>query len=288
MGKAKEIVRRVELLGAAADLVTTEDVLAFIDEAAASGRKGVVANQNLHSLYLSRKDPEMAAFFDLANLIEIDSMPMVLWGRLMGLETKPANRCTYLDWRDQFWAMASAKGWRIFCLGAEPGVADEAARRLQLEWPGIEIATHHGYFDQADGSAENAAVVEQINAFRPDVVLVGMGMPLQERWIGRNFHALTSGVLLSVGAAFDYEAGIQPAAPRLLGLLCIEWLYRLVCDPRRLGRRYLIEPWALAPAAFGDIVKFVISPQRRHAEGRLHHIWRPDLASAEMSMIATA
>ena len=280
MGQAKEIVRRVELLGAAADLVTSQDVLAFIDEAAVSGRKVVVANQNLHSLYLSKTDKEMAGFYARANLIEIDSMPMVLWGRLMGLETCPAHRCTYLDWRDAFWALASAKGWRVFCLGAEPGVAAEAAQRLQQEWPGVEIATHHGYFDQAPGSTENAAVVDQINAFQPHVVLVGMGMPLQEQWIARNFDALVSGALLSVGAAFDYEAGMQAAAPRVLGLLCVEWLYRLACDPRRLGHRYLVEPWVLAPAVLADLARYVLRPQQARACVTLHHIWRSDLAPA--------
>ena len=280
MGQVREIVRRVKLLGAAVDLVTATDVMAFIDAAASTGRKVVVANQNLHSLYLSRKDKQMAAFYARANLIEIDSMPMVLWGRLMGLQTTSANRCTYLDWRDAFWAKAAAKGWRVFCLGAEPGVADEAARRLMQAWPGVQIATQHGFFDQAPGSAENAAVVEQINAFQPHVVLVGMGMPLQEQWIARNFNALASGAVLSVGAAFDYEAGVQAAAPRILGLLCVEWLYRLACDPRRLGRRYLVEPWALLPAVLGDLRRYLLGPGTEQA-GALHHIWRPGMAVAD-------
>ena len=288
MGQAREIVRRVALLGAEVDLVTCDDVLDLIEDAAETGRKVVVANQNLHSLSMCRKDKRMAAFYQLANLIEIDSMPMVLWGQLMGLQTTRANRCTYLDWRDQFWALASAKRMRVYCLGAEPGVAAEAARRLMLEWPGVELAVHHGFFDQSPGSAENAAVVAEINAFQPHVVLVGMGMPLQERWIAQNFDQLESGALLSVGAAFDYEAGIQPAAPRILGALCLEWLYRLACDPRRLGRRYLVEPWSLAPAALADVVHYCLAPERREPAWTIHAVWRPAMASGEHSFSAAA
>jgi len=280
MARATETVRRVEILGAAVDLVTAQDVMALIDQAACSGGKAVVANQNLHSLYLSRNDGEMAAFYKRADLIEIDSMPMVLWGRLMGLGTRTAHRCTYLDWRDAFWAMASAKGWRVFCLGAEPGVADEAALRLKREWPGVEIACHHGFFDQSDGSAENAAIVQQINAFRPHALLVGMGMPLQEHWIARHFESLVSGAVLSVGAAFDYEAGIQSAAPRVFGRLCLEWLYRLACDPRRLARRYLFEPWSLAPAVLADVIRYLFRRPGAPRTELPHYACPPDIAAA--------
>lgn len=263
MDQAPQIVRRVELLGAGVDLVTCQDLLSLIDGIARVRGKAAIGNQNLHSLYLSRRSPEMAAFFERAALIEIDSMPMVLWARLMGLPASRANRCTYLDWRNCFWKLAAAKRWRVFCLGAQPGVADEAARRLMAEWPGVRIETHHGYFDASPGSAENAAVLEQINAFGPHVLLVGMGMPRQEIWIGQNLDALHGGATLSVGGAFDYEVGLQTAAPRLYGQLCLEWLYRLAHDPRRLFGRYMIEPWALLGPAAADLRHYLL---RRRAQ----------------------
>ena len=258
MDQASEVAGRVELLGAEVDLVTCDDVLALIRRVAKNGGKAVVANQNLHSLYLSRRSPQMAAFYARADLVEIDSMPLVLWGRLMGLATTRANRCTYLDWRGCFWNEAAARRWRVFCLGSEPGVASEAARRLSEEWPGVRIETHHGYFDAAPGSPENQAVLRQINAFQPHVILVGMGMPRQEVWIGQNLDAIQTGVALSVGAAFDYEAGVQTAAPRIYGQLCLEWLYRLAHDPRRLFRRYMIEPWTLIGPAVADLRRYVL------------------------------
>jgi N-acetylglucosaminyldiphosphoundecaprenol N-acetyl-beta-D-mannosaminyltransferase len=245
--------RRVSLLGAEVDLVRRHQVVAFVAHAVLERRKAIVANHNLHSIYFCGKDARMTAFFSKADLIEIDSMPLVYWARLLGLPTTQSNRCTYLDWRDSFWAAASAGGWRVYCLGGRPGVGEEAVRRLRLEWPGVTFATHHGYFDQASGSAENRAVLDDINAFGPDIILVGMGMPIQETWVGENFDEISTGVALTVGAAIDYEAGAQPPAPRFLGGLCLEWLYRLVRDPRRLAGRYLVEPWTLMPRALDDL-----------------------------------
>ena len=250
---------RVELLGGPVDLVNSDQVMDFISDAVATGRKAIVGNQNLHSLYLSRNSATMSAFFAAADLIEIDSMPLVFWGRLLGLRVTRANRCTYLDWRDRFWKHAADQGWRVFCLGAAQPANRAALARLRRQWPGVQLRGHHGYFDHCTNSLANAAVVGEINHFRPDVILVGMGMPLQETWIIENFAALISGVVLSVGAAFDYEAGIQRAAPRVYGDLGIEWLYRFAHEPRRLFRRYMIEPWSLFAPAIRDISKLIVA-----------------------------
>ncbi|WP_374573173.1 WecB/TagA/CpsF family glycosyltransferase [Phenylobacterium sp.] len=244
---------RVRLLGAEVDLVTPQMVLATVAARVAAGAPAVIANHNAHSLHLYRKSAKVRAFFEMADLIEVDSTPVIAWGRLMGLPLSRAHRCTYLDWRDAFWGMVQAKGWRVFYLGGAPGVAERAAARLAAEWPGVSIACRDGYFDRATGGADNRAVVDAINAFRPDIIFVGMGMPLQEEWIAANRAAIPRGVMFSIGAAFDYEAGVQTAAPRWMGRLGLEWLFRLASQPRRLAYRYLIEPWSLAPAAWDDL-----------------------------------
>jgi len=245
--------QRVRLLGAEVDLVTPDEVMAFIADTIARREPGVVGNHNAHSLHLFRRSPELRAFFASADLIEIDSTPMIAWGRLLGLPVSAAHRCTYLDWRDRFWRLAQENRWRVFYLGGAPGVAERAAARLTAERPGLQLATRHGYFDQRADSAENAEVLAAIRDFDADVILVGMGMPLQEAWIQANRAALPRGVMLSIGAAFDYEAGVQAAAPRWMGRLGVEWLFRLVSQPRRLAHRYLVEPWSLAPAALDDL-----------------------------------
>jgi N-acetylglucosaminyldiphosphoundecaprenol N-acetyl-beta-D-mannosaminyltransferase len=135
-------------------------------------------------------------------------------------------------------------------------VAEEAARRLGAHWPGASIQVRHGYFDRTPGSAEETEVLSEIADFAPQVLLVGMGMPAQEAWIARHIGALAAPAILPVGAAFDYEAGVQKAAPRLLGRLGLEWLFRLLSDPARLCRRYLIEPWSLLGPALEDVRRY--------------------------------
>jgi N-acetylglucosaminyldiphosphoundecaprenol N-acetyl-beta-D-mannosaminyltransferase len=260
------VFRRVNLLGGPVDLVSRDEVITFIVEAVARERKAIIGNQNLHSLELSRRSSELRAFFEAADLIEIDSMPLMHWGRLLGLRLSRSHRSTYLDWRHQFWGAAAKRGWRVFLLGATQSVNAQAISRLESQWPGVAFDGHHGYFDRALESSENTSLLERINEFRPDVLLVGMGMPIQEIWIEQNFAALATGVVLSVGAAFDFEAGAQKPAPRIYGELCLEWLYRLVHNPRRLFRRYLVEPWALLAPALDDVTRRAIA--RRTAPDR--------------------
>ena len=240
-------------LGVEIDLVRPEEVMHHISQAVLAGTPSRIANHNAHSIYLTKKNPEFAAFFEHADLIEIDSTPLIFFTRILGLHSRRFHRCTYLDWREHFWSVAARKGWRIFYLGGAPGVAREAARRLCERYPGVEIQTRDGFFDMSEGSAENAEVLAAIADARPHVLFVGMGMPRQEIWIHRNRSRLPPTVTLSVGAAFDYEAGVQSPAPRWMGPLGIEWLFRLVGDPKRLFARYCIEPWRLVLPALSDV-----------------------------------
>jgi len=259
--------QRVRLLGAEVDLVTPDQMMAFVAGRVAEGVPTVIANHNAHSLALFQRSAAVREFFARADLIEVDSTPMIAWGRKLGLPMGLEHRCTYLDWRDGFWALAAEKGWRVFYLGGAPGVAEIAATRLAAEWPGVTIACRDGFFDARPGSEENAAVVAQINAFDPQIVFVGMGMPRQEEWILENRPALTGGVVFSVGAAFDYEAGVQTPAPRWMGKVGVEWLFRLATQPRRLAFRYLVEPWSLAPLALADLQR---ARRRRARNAGLH------------------
>jgi N-acetylglucosaminyldiphosphoundecaprenol N-acetyl-beta-D-mannosaminyltransferase len=197
----------------------------------------------------------MRALYDRADLIEIDSVPLIAWGRLLGAEVSRAHRCTYLDWREAFWAEAAARGWRVFHLGCAPGVGEAARAAIGRRHPGVEIGVRHGFFD-LDG-AENDAVLAEIAAFRPDVLFVGMGMPRQEAWIEANFDRLPEAVVFPVGAAFDFEAGRARTPPRWTGRLGVEWLHRFAHEPGRLFSRYFLEPWSLLGAAAGDVRRAV-------------------------------
>ena len=251
---ARRARERVRLLGQTVDLVRPEEVLHHVQAWVSQGCKALVANHNLNSLNLVRHHAEMADFYRKADLVEVDSAPLIAFARLLGIHGKAFHRCTYLDWRDHFWSLADRQGWRILYLGGAPGVAETARQRLSAAYPGATIAVRDGFFDATPGSADTLSVLAEIAAFRPQILFVGMGMPRQEQWISRNFHALPDSVIFSVGAAFDYEAGAQRPAPRWMGRMGLEWLYRLVRDPRRLAKRYLVEPWGLIDLIAADVL----------------------------------
>lgn len=126
----------------------------------------------------------------------------------------------------------------VFLLGARPGVAEAAARNLALRYPQHRVVgTRHGYFAPADTDA----VIAEINAAAPDILLVALGNPDQETFIAEHAHRIDARLLMGVGALIDYTAGVAVRAPAPVRLLRLEWLYRLMREPRRLGRRYTVE-----------------------------------------------
>jgi N-acetylglucosaminyldiphosphoundecaprenol N-acetyl-beta-D-mannosaminyltransferase len=264
--KARRERERVRLLGQTVDLVRPEEVLHHVETWIAEGRKAVVANHNLNSLALLQKHPELQGFFDRADLVEVDSTPLIHFAKMLGLHGRAFHRCTYLDWREHFWSLANRNGWRVMYVGGARDAVETARLRLSQLHPRANIAVRDGYFDAAPGSAGNAAVVKQVRAFAPDILFVGMGMPRQELWILNNLEALPNCVIFSVGAAFDYEAGAQAEAPRGMGRWGVEWLFRLVHDPKRLARRYLIEPWSLSGLIAKDVVAAIRARIGRQAD----------------------
>ncbi|MES2859966.1 MAG: WecB/TagA/CpsF family glycosyltransferase [Pseudomonadota bacterium] len=252
--KARRARERVRLLGQTVDLVRPEEVLHHVETWVDARQKVVIANHNLNSLALLAKHPDLNRFYERADLVEVDSTPLIQFAKLLGLHGKAFHRCTYLDWRDHFWSLVDRKEWRVLYVGGERQTVERARDRLSACYPGADIQVRDGFFDATCGSAGNAEVLDQVRAFDPHILFVGMGMPRQELWILDNLDALPNCAVFSVGAAFDYEAGAQKAAPRWMGRMGIEWAFRLVNDPKRLARRYLIEPWSLSGVIIADIV----------------------------------
>jgi N-acetylglucosaminyldiphosphoundecaprenol N-acetyl-beta-D-mannosaminyltransferase len=172
-------------------------------------------------------------------LVFCDGAGVMLGARLLGHHIP--ERITYADWIWQLAEFAEPRGFTFFFLGARPGVADKAAASLKARYPALRVVgTHHGYFDKTPGSAENEAVIEQINAVKPNILIVGFGMPLQERWLRDNWDHIDANVALTGGAVFDYVSGELQRAPRWMTDNGLEWLGRLLIEPRRLWKRYLI------------------------------------------------
>ena len=240
---------QLNLLGVTVDPITIAELHKCIAKAIARGERWIIAHHNLRSVYLYHRDPKMRAFFTKAQVIHIDGMPLVYWARVLGYPVTKQHRVTYVDWVHPLMATAAAEGWRVFYLGGKPGVAARAAEKLRQQYPGLVLETRHGYFTPE----ENDAVLEEITRFQPHVLMVGMGMPRQEHWVLDNLERISANAILTVGACFDYVAGVIPTPPRWMGRMGLEWLYRLWSEPRRLARRYLLEPWFLVPLALKDL-----------------------------------
>ncbi len=218
----------------------------------AGGGRIVIGHHNLHSLYLLHHEVVMAEFDRRADCLFCDGMGLLLLARWLGHPLARRQRVTYADWIEPLAAEATRRGWRLFHVGGRPGVGERAAAILADRHPGLIIGSVPGYFDAAPGSPANAAVLEAIRAAAPHLLLVGMGMPRQERWVLENLDSIAASVILTSGACMDYVAGAAPTPPRWAGRVGLEWLFRLAAEPRRLGRRYLIEPWWLLRLAWRE------------------------------------
>ena len=234
----------VPVLGVEVDALTAHDTIERITTAIRAGERLVVGHHNLHSVYLVHEQPELRRFYERADVVYADGMPLVLASRLRGTGLQRDHRATMLDWIDPLLERSIAEGWTVYLLGSAPGVIDDAVAALTARHPDVRLAWHHGYFD-VEGPA-NAEVIADINRVRPQLLLVGMGMPRQELWLADNADALAVDVTVTVGGLFDYFAGVSATPPRWMGRVGLEWLGRLVADPRRLAHRYLVEPVLLA------------------------------------------
>ena len=122
-----------------------------------------------------------------------------------------------------------------------PGIAQKAAEQLKKRRPDLNVAgLHHGYFDRASESQENEKVLEEINVAAPDILVLGFGMPLQERWLMQNWERIDARVALTGGAVFDYVSGELRRGPKILTDNGFEWLARVLIEPERLWRRYVV------------------------------------------------
>ncbi len=229
-------------LGIKVNAFVKEDLVTLVDEAVSNNEKYIIGNHNLHSLYLFHHDKNMQEFYQIATYIHVDGMSIVWLGKLFGHPLTPKNRLTSLDWLELVLEKCAKENLRIFSLGSKPGVGEKAANIFRSKFPGLQFKVQHGYFDASKNSMENQAILKQIKDYRPHIVMLGMGMPRQEKWIVDNFNEIEANNIWNLGAFMDYYAREVPTPPRWMGAIGLEWLYRLLSEPKRLWKRYIIEP----------------------------------------------
>lgn len=194
-----------------------------------------IAVENAHAVNLATGDPDHLEVLRRADLVLNDGKGMLLAGRLLGRPFPTDLHGNYFT--PLLLDCAASRGWSTFLLGAAPGVVDRAADLLSARHPGLKIVgTHHGFIPP-EGHEEVTAQIREVGA---ELLLVGMGMPRQEQWVDRYLESTGARLASTVGAFFDFQVGELPRAPHWMNSLGLEWLFRLVTEPRRLWRRYLI------------------------------------------------
>ena len=236
--RAGNVVRRVRLCGLTIDDMGANAVVARIAAGLASGQRLLVLNANAHLITQAQRLPWLREFFNRADIAFFDGAgpQLAAW---MRTGMRPA-RTTPPEWADRVGALVASRGGSVFWLG---GTAETAARAADIfsARHGVRTAGwRDGFFDLDPASADSLALVEQINAARPDILFVNMGMPRQERWLNDNWHRIDAQVAITAGALVDHVAGKVRRPPRWVADLGLEWAVRLAVEPRRLWRRYLL------------------------------------------------
>ena len=198
-------------------------------------RPALVAYANAHTLNLASRDSGYRDVLRAADIVLNDGAGLDIAGRLFG-RPFPEN-LNGTDFNPAILEEAAAHRWPVYFLGAEPGVAAAAARRLAERIEGLNVVgTRDGYFSPG----ESDAVARSIAGTGAGLLLVAMGNPLQEVWLNRHLEATGARLGVGVGAFLDFSAGVVPRAPAWMNRLWLEWLYRLIQEPRRMWRRYIL------------------------------------------------
>jgi N-acetylglucosaminyldiphosphoundecaprenol N-acetyl-beta-D-mannosaminyltransferase len=226
--------QKVDFAGIPVDILTARSLAESIGELVRSGKSGhLVFTLNAEGLYRAKEDPRFAEALLAADIIHADGMPIVWFSVLFG--ARLPEKLTTTDVVHPIASLAAEEGFSFYLLGGQPGVAQDAAAVLKEKHAGLQIVgTHHGFFD------EDEPVIEEINRVRPDVLWVGLGRPRQEFWAWQNRRRLQVPVIKTCGGLFDFMSGRVRRGPRWMTDNGLEWLYRLLVEPRRLWRRYLI------------------------------------------------
>ncbi len=231
-------VDECEVLGVPVACLDLDGCLAKIEELIAGGGSHLVATADSAGIMIAQSDPWLLAIYQSASLVTPDSYGVV-WA--VRRQNRKTERVSGVDVAEALCRLSAQKGYRIYLLGAAPGIPEAAAERLALKHPGINIVgTHHGYFPPS----EDAFVAQEVAAARPDILLVAMGIPRQEKFIVSTMGTISAKVAMGVGGTLDVFSGRAKRAPRFVQALRLEWLWRTLLNPKKLSKSRLLPKFA--------------------------------------------
>ncbi|MCI8332394.1 MAG: WecB/TagA/CpsF family glycosyltransferase [Clostridiales bacterium] len=225
---------KISIRGVQFDDVNLEEALAIVDGFIAGEKKGVVHTPNSEIVQLCVEQPSYYDLINAADLIIPDGSGVILASKI--LKTPLAKgKVAGVDLAEKTLCLAAGKGYKVFFLGGKPGVAELAAEKMSEKYPGLMIAgVHDGYFEKT--GAESDAVAAAVNESGAQILFVCLGVPVQEEWMRANRDRLQVNVMMGLGGSLDVFAGTAKRAPKIFIKLGLEWFYRLLKQPSRIGR----------------------------------------------------
>lgn len=249
---------KVRILQTGVSRYNLAETMAEFSRAIEEKSKLRIAVTPVNCLLWARRNSDLNEIYNSADIVTADGVPVVWASRL--LKQPIRGRVTGLDLLPAFSEIAAQNGYSFFFLGAAEGVADQLAEKLKTAYPALTIAgTWSPPFRDQFTEEENSEMIDRINRSGADVLWVSLTAPKQDFWIARHFDKLNVSVAIGVGAAFDVVAGNISRSPEWMQQYGLEWLYRLMKEPGRLWRRYLVE----APQFIPLILKQYLSSENR-------------------------
>jgi N-acetylglucosaminyldiphosphoundecaprenol N-acetyl-beta-D-mannosaminyltransferase len=236
--EGRKAVPRVDVLGVGVSAINMDLALEEIDNWITGGLRKYVCVTGVHGVMESQRDESLKKIHNNAGLVTPDGMPLVWLSRWRGFRN--TTRVYGPDLMLAVCERSLATGYRHFFYGGMDGVPEKLVQRLSKRFPGLAIAGLYSPPFGALTDVQRQDIVRRINDTKPDIVWVGLGTPKQEHWMADHVEQLSASVLIGVGAAFDFHAGLKPQAPHWMQKSGLEWLFRLGNEPRRLWRRYLV------------------------------------------------
>lgn len=257
-------VEPVQLFETPVHPLRMHDVLNLVDNAITTRSRLVIAVVNAAKLVNMRRDALLRESVITSDITLADGMAVVWASKMLGRPLP--DRVAGIDLMTEMIARANERGYRLYLLGATQEVLDAVMERIRREYPNAVIAgSHHGYFRDED----EAAIADSIVAVQPDMLFVAMSPPKKEIFLGKWGAKLNVPVCHGVGGAFDVMAGKVRRAPRLMQRLGMEWLYRVMQEPGRLWRRYLVTNSIFLWMLLREMLRRDGRPPRATAESRL-------------------
>lgn len=235
-------MKKIELFGLSFLAVGMQEAASLIVESAKRRERAMVVTPNIDHIVQFETDNEAREIFQNAQFIVADGMPLVWLSRIISKNRSLPERINGTNLMFKLCEVAPRQGISVAFVGGRIGAAEMAGKAMIKKIPGLNVVTTYcppfGFESNAD---ETSKLVLLINQWKPDILFLGVGTPKQEKWAAKNRDSLNVGAILCIGASIEFAAGLVLRAPVWMQNIGLEWLWRLLMEPRRLWRRYLIQ-----------------------------------------------